>query len=84
MKHASLIFQLLNETFGDMEVPDDLNPYATSFDDLEDEIEDHWLDIRDDSDIMSFGDVDVGEIDKAIESIDQLRTQDHSLGSIID
>ncbi|XP_065062582.1 uncharacterized protein LOC135689329, partial [Rhopilema esculentum] len=84
MKHASLIFQLLNGTFGDMEVPDDLNPDATSFDHLEDEIEDHWLDIRDDSDIMSFGDVDVGEIDRAIESIDQSGTQDHSLGSIID
>eukprot|EP00795_Rhopilema_esculentum_P010124 gene10124-18787_t len=84
MKHASLIFQLLNETFGDMEVPDDLNPDATLFDHLEDEIEDHWLDIRDESDIMSFGDVDLGEIDRAIESIDQSGTQDHSLGSIID
>eukprot|EP00795_Rhopilema_esculentum_P016092 gene16092-7443_t len=49
-----------------------------------DETEDHWLDIRDDSDIMSFGNVDVHEIDRAIESIDQSGSQDHSLGSIID
>eukprot|EP00794_Sanderia_malayensis_P008376 gene8376-9275_t len=84
MKHAVMILQILNEVFDDVEIGSDSDSNLTTFQDLEDEIEDQWLGIRDDFNMSILNNLENDEVCNAMDFLDQSGVHDHSLASVID
>ncbi len=85
MKHAVNILTLINEVFGDVNVDDVTDFTGPAAENMEEELEDQWVQLRDDSCISIFNDFEqMEDVDQAMEVLDQSGKQDLSLSNIID